>query len=550
MFIQFTPLSGKRQLFLVASGWTAINSLLLMLLLCSTRLAPYLDSKDSVWLWIMGIAAVAGCIAMAVDVGLRAYDEPRGARARLRRTILWVALPLSLLAVAFWAAWKIFDLTDENGVATAYRAIHLTSGVSPIVSLLLMLGGFYWWFWHTQSGLALLGAGRPLLPDARNLPHVLARISNQMAKDIEAFAIPFPDFKGGRRGFYLFPAAILALELCAIRHFKNFDSILHSLENNAFNMTLHALFAIALYTLIFECSQFFGTWLSLKRFLLALNRTPLRRTFAALQGLSMQSLWSMSGTSSRARYTVFSHQLEALYHLRNVLFSFAARDCGDKEIRDEVDIACNAAMRFVEDRCTSADLAMINDAGGRKAREVFQKCTEQLFKKLILPEWLGATHSLDLIENGQKLVSLDILPLSDNVAVRRAEEFVSLIYVGYLQNLLARMRTMVLTIVGVFAALAFSLAFYPYTPRPSIAIFLLSLLLILGTVVALVYAGLDRDTTLSRITNTQPGTLGMAFWVRLASFVGVPLMGLLTAQFPGVTDFVISFIQPTLNAVK
>ena len=103
---------------------------------------------------------------------------------------------------------------------------------------------------------------------------------------------------------------------------------------------------------------------------------------------------------------------------------------------------------------------------------------------------------------------------------------------------------------GVFVAVALALAFYPYTPRPLLALLLLMLLLVLGVAVAVVYAGLDRDSTLSHITNTTPGTLGSAFWVRIVSFVGVPALGLIVAQFPGIADFVVSWIQPGMNAMK
>jgi hypothetical protein len=115
---------------------------------------------------------------------------------------------------------------------------------------------------------------------------------------------------------------------------------------------------------------------------------------------------------------------------------------------------------------------------------------------------------------------------------------------------MGRMRTMVLSILGLFAALAFSLAFYPYTPRPAIVLSLLFLLLVVGSVVAVVYAGLSRDATISHITNTETGELGTDFWIRLGSFIGVPLIGLLAAQFPGITDFLVSWIEPGLNAVK
>jgi hypothetical protein len=90
---------------------------------------------------------------------------------------------------------------------------------------------------------------------------------------------------------------------------------------------------------------------------------------------------------------------------------------------------------------------------------------------------------------------------------------------------------MALSILGLFAAIAFSLAFYPYTPRPAIVLCLLALLLIVASLVRLIYAGLSRDETVSHITNTEPGALGWDFWTRIAGFIEVPLIGLFTAQF-------------------
>jgi len=572
MFIHFAPLPAMRQFILIALGWATIGSIVILMLRCSNRIGSYLERSNSLWISVLSIAAWLVCLGIVLDILARSFGEPHSVRIRPLRAwlrlirvgrsnsapwymralcaILFVAIPFVLLVGAHWVGTKIFEYSGPNGVPTAYRAVHLTNGVSPMVSLLLLLAGFYWWFWHTLSGLALLGEGRPILPREKNLAAILARVSSEMASDIESRAMPLPDL---RRGWvYLFPIAILALPIYALWHEgpAGFDPIFHSLENHAFNETLHALLALALYLLILECTQLLGTWLSLKRLLLALNRSPLRRTFSALQGLSMHSLWSLSGASSRARYTIFSHQLESLIHLRNVLRSFAFRDFGDDLIRASIESACTSAGEFVEQRSKVADLAMINDREGRHMREEFCQCTEHILNDLILPEWLSETHSMDMMEGGEKLDSNVVLPLSEDEPTRLAEEFVCLIYVGYLQNLLARMRTMVLSIVGVLAGFAFSLAFYPYVPRPTIAISVLFLVLVLGSAVALVYAGLERDSTLSRITNTEPGELGLGFWVRYGGFIGVPILGLLVAQFPAITDFVTSWIEPSLNAAK
>jgi hypothetical protein len=264
----------------------------------------------------------------------------------------------------------------------------------------------------------------------------------------------------------------------------------------------------------------------------------------------MHSLWSLSGTSSRARYTIFSLQLESLFHLRNVLRSFDSRGSGNELTRASIDDTCERGIRFVKMRGKEADLAMINDLEVQQLRREFCQCTEHILTGLIFPEWSTETRSMVLREDGGKADSDAVMPLSEDEATRHAEEFVCLIYVGYLQNLLARMRTMVLSIVGVLAAFAFSLAFYPYVPRPTITVTLLMLVAVLGSAVALVYAGLERDSTLSHITNTEPGRLGLGFWVRFGSFIGVPVLGLLVAQFPAITDFVTSWIEPSLNAAR
>jgi len=552
MFIQFAPAPGYRQLTLISFGWGIIVSALVLMFLCSARINNYLQLVDSVWFWALAFVALLGCLGSGRDIRWRFSGEPRSIRRRIRPAVVWITFPLLLLAIALWAGLSIFYGSDPNAVPTAYRAVHLTSGVSPMVSLLVILAGFYWWFWLTLSGLALLGQGRPVLPRRAGLPPAFARISDEMARNIEAFAIPLPSPSIGKGIFYFFPLALLVLQFWILRRSSadGLDLMLHSLENVPFDRALQATFGIAFYLAVLECAQLLSTWLSLKRLLLALNRTPLRRTFFALQGLSMRSLWSMSGTSSRSRYTIFSHQLESLHHLRNVIQSFYARDSGDENIRTVIDDTWRLGREFIEKVSSTADLAMINNPSGRRMRKTLRRCTEQVFNKLIFPQWFSEMRTLDLAENGKQASSTEVLLLSEDEVTRHAEEFVCLTYVSYLQNLLGRMRTMVLSIIGLFAAIAFSLAFYPYTPRPAIVLSLLFLLLVVGSVVAFVYAGLSRDATVSHITNTEPGALGMDFWVRIASFVGIPMMGLLAAQFPGITDFLVSWIEPSLNTVK
>ena len=568
MFVQFAPARGNRGPALIALGWSTICSLLLILFLTSFRIFAWLGGVDRVWTGFTGILAFAaaalalyGIYSWRVEDATEAAEpesnqnlETRAPESRNNfHRLPWIAMIVLLIGLTAIAGWRIFDYRGlDSGVTIAYRSVHLTSGVSPVVSVILMMAGYYWWFWHTLAGLALLGRGRPVLPEKIRVPKGLAMVSDEIAMTIETAAMPFPSAIGSNRLLYLIPLLLVVLQALVLLRpwFEGADLLLHSLENSAFIWTLHVLFWLALFLLLMECAQFLLTWFSLNRLLQALNRLPLRRTFAALQGLSMQSLWRLSGTTSRSRFKVFSYQMESLMHLRNELDSFGARDGGSDALRSSIHAAWAQGWRFVQKRCEEQDVAMINNSEAHKIRTRLSTCTEDILSDLLAQEWVQERTSLDLRDVSQEGENAENMALSEKATVRFAEEFVCMVYVGYLQNILARMRTMVLSMAGLFASIALTVAFYPYTPRPTIALSLMLLLLAIGAVVGTVYAGLDRDSTLSHITNTKPGALGAHFWLRILSFVGVPALGLIVAQFPEITDFVFSWITPSLGAMK
>ena len=558
IFVQFTRQPGRRGPGLIASGWAAVCCLLLILTLTALRIYAYLDLSDKEWVLVMGAATVGACVLAVIE--LRWWIAPRpddpappAGKVWLRyyRIIMaWMFLAIALFGAGGWLTFE-FWRDSESGITTAYRSIHMTSGVSPLVSILILLAGFYWWFWEALSGLALMGAGRPTLP--RSPRECAARANSQLAESIEQAAMPFPGFGKSTALLYFLPLfVVLLLAVVLQRSWKvqAFDLVLHSLENPAFNRTLHALIGIELYLILLESIQLYSTWQMLKRLLVALDRLPLRRTFAAMQGLSMRSLWRLSGTSSRARSKIFSRQMESLAHLDNELQAPESRGCGIAAIRASVWTTWERGRLFLERRSEGRDFAMLNNEEAKSVRVAFRSCAETILQDLLAPEWRQERCSLEVQEAPKEGETQERIKLSDNLPVRAGEEFVCLIYVGYLQNLLGRMRTMVLSMAGLFAGIALAVGFYPYTPRPTISISLLVLLLLIGTVTGTVFAGMDRDSTLSHITNTQPGALGAHFWLRMVSFIGVPAMGLIVAQFPEVTDFVFSWIAPTMSAMQ
>lgn len=206
-----------------------------------------------------------------------------------------------------------------------------------------------------------------------------------------------------------------------------------------------------------------------------------------------------------------------------------------------------------------ADNYHTSDAGDLGSLRIFQesvaKTTGVLLVKLLLLEWREESESLILqTESGGNDKSKDdemqAPPLSKKRHIRDAEECVCLPYLGFVQNMLGRIRSIVMSILFLFVATAAAISSYPFDPRQGLSGTMLVLFVILGVVISYVYAQMHKDATLSHVTNTKPGELGIDFWFKLFGVGIAPLLGLLTTVFPEIADFVFSWLQPGLQAVK
>jgi hypothetical protein len=54
---------------------------------------------------------------------------------------------------------------------------------------------------------------------------------------------------------------------------------------------------------------------------------------------------------------------------------------------------------------------------------------------------------------------------------------------------------------------------------------------------------------LSRIAGSTSGELNAEFYIRLVGYGALPVLGVLTSQFPSISNFVLSWLQPTLEAL-
>ena len=188
------------------------------------RIYEWLGGMDRAWVLICGLGAAAALVlgtmerkwwtappSWADDAETRVTAEAE--RKRLSFSPAWV-IGSFVAVMAFSAALGLsldYGASNDSGVTTAYRAVHLLSGVSPVISLLLMVAGFYWWFWQSLSGLALLGNGRPVLPRSTRVRPGFNQISDAISQDIDRAAMPFPWFGRATLLIYLLPLFLVIM---------------------------------------------------------------------------------------------------------------------------------------------------------------------------------------------------------------------------------------------------------------------------------------------------------------------------------------------------
>jgi hypothetical protein len=506
-----------------------------------------------------------------------AAGVPAGATIKdwkwLRAQFSIVRKPLLIYVLITMALYWFIDialeygLNEANRIPTYWRSMNLASGVSPVAPLLALTVGLYSWLWCSLHGLALLADDRPRLPPKAQLGIVrrdgsrddlLNMLSDEGAAcPTEALCMPL-DCTVVRVAIGCFVSVV------AFGAFT-FGSIpIRSLGSAAYSRIVCLWAALCISILLANAWQMVRIWLKLRQLLLFLDKLPLRRTLEGLKGFSWGSLWKMSGSILDVRYKLVFRQLESLTHLRSSLDKLPTETKNRKIVQIENWIeTISDTLRIRQDfaRWYSDHWSdwTARDASKLKAVQIALADTAAMaLTQILIPKWRDESDSLVIdtsstTGNGNGNEREDSCQHSVaklNPHIRNAEELVGLVYLGYIQNILGRIRSFAVGIICLFIAMTVAVSSYAFDPRPLMSATIIVLFLVLATSVVVVYSQMHRDATLSHLTNTKPGELGGDFWLKLLGFGIGPLLGLLTSVFPEFGGFLFSWLQPGLDSFK
>jgi hypothetical protein len=147
----------------------------------------------------------------------------------------------------------------------------------------------------------------------------------------------------------------------------------------------------------------------------------------------------------------------------------------------------------------------------------------------------------------------EVLPLGEALSTTQsamvAAEFIALRFVAYIRYITLQMRNILAFISVGFILSLLALKSYPFQPRQTIVWSLIGLFVVLSAGIIYVFAEMDKDAVLSRISGTDRGKLDKDFFWRLVSFGALPLLTIIATQIPAVSDFLWSWVQPSLESL-
>ncbi len=455
-------------------------------------------------------------------------------------------LPLFIFGCFFfwWEMWIWLpgrdELADGMSMFFGFRSRHPLSGASPIFPLFLVLNGLTLILLSRLSLLSFSPSMSPRMPD--KVPPTLncpgpdaeSKISSLLVWPIEGQNI-YEKINSIRTKVEIIGIIMLAVSVVAF----STNLVPKMFERKRTEFLFSVILFLVVVTFLWDLVMAIILWNRLRaNCLVPLESSPLRSGFSSISGLTWKSLWLMPQTTD-VQYRALTRSLEQA--TRRSMDCWAGEPIDGESLRDAMD---ELWQLFTEGKQRDAIM---------KFGEVQKKMASVGQRLLLRLQQLWA-QQVDLVTAPDRTeekpeISAGLEPKIGQMK-RILEEWVALIYIHYIRLVLVQIRTRLATAAALYILLVWSITSYPFINRHSLMIGLSALLGILALVVISTYASINQDPILSRTINEKPDHLDFDFFLKTASMVGIPFLGLVASQFPEVSRFLFSWIEPGLTAVK
>ncbi|HWZ42316.1 MAG TPA: hypothetical protein VNW97_02520, partial [Candidatus Saccharimonadales bacterium] len=200
-----------------------------------------------------------------------------------------------------------------------WRSVNLSSGVSPLLPILLLLCAYVWAAWYTLSGAAVVDdRRRPILPSVSSLggtginPKPILGFRSILEDDHKSLLqMLLPDKTDLRTG------VIIALVISAVMSLGSGIRLIRTLESSGYEVLLSVFIVVILALIVSSVFRLIGIWSQLRRLLVALDASPFRRGFKCQEGFSWSVLFRF-GTPAPLLGRILRREAECFQKLVNL----------------------------------------------------------------------------------------------------------------------------------------------------------------------------------------------------------------------------------------
>ena len=490
-----------------------------------------------------------------------------------------------LTAFATWS-WVVVEANFANAFFH-FRNLNLASGVAPVVPVVFLLGIAYLGIWVYLRRLALWEYGTVNMPEL-TLDDTFPCEFMKNVKGIDKWMVDIP----GTFWRYI----VLCVATLAVLAFRPW-STMDMLEVTQVHDFAVVCFIFAFFLLWINWFRFIAVWHGLRNILENLEKLPLRTAFNRLPRESSLPIWrwTISDGSflpvcqgvdtfralTRIDHNVISARAEERFiscvsawtHFgaiarqepllaespRNAVPEVAMAQAvggrgrvtlgvapdGSQLTGDNPPLATETGPGTISSEDTAAAKPSTSSKDQKKrlhdSRDAMTAIIQELVTFLLPEYWKrGFSNSLEKVEQ--------IDPADRRFVL--AEDLVALRFYAYIRYVVSELRNLLFFMVIAFCLLFVALHTYAFRADRAIDWSFIALIAVLGGGVVLVLAQMERDALLSRLNDTKPGKLGVGFYLNLVKYGIVPVVTVLGSQVPGISNLLLRWVQPALQAFR
>jgi hypothetical protein len=388
--------------------------------------------------------------------------------------------------------------------------------------------------------------------NAQILPRITRkqRISQDRAELIREIGRPLPF---NQHVIWLWIAWIAAAFLLLFAHiiFRSFKEIT-TLEPSALTLLIRTAAAFIGTLILFDLFQCVAIWSELRGLLRALNRERFKRSFVPIEGFDWRKLWSLTGTSRDAWAAIVTLQYQCIVdpkskELFNGFFS-------SKKEKEQFGKYTKLDLSKISSATYSFDRKAISKRMAQAAEVAYALAAN--YQTPEQPEQTSADPTVEALQMIQACASAqkegrfsedakELASCPDQV--RNAEKLICLVYISYIQTIIARLHSLLVSVGAMFSLTTLGIAIYPFAPfTPFLCLGAIWLLVICWAFFK-VFSEMDTDPILSRIVNGDDRKLQSNFYLRFGEAVALPLLTLGSSMLPGGVGRLLDVAQSMLS---